>query len=106
MTAAALPRDREASAEAGMNGHIAKPIDPDLLLNTLLQWIEPRAQPVSRPIPQATSASFPLISGIDSRQASLRLTGNLGMFRSLLAQVSGDYANAVAAVREALRQQA
>ena len=39
MTANAMEGDRERCLQAGMNDHIAKPIDPQLLLAKLLQWI-------------------------------------------------------------------
>lgn len=42
MTAHAMQSDRVKSLEAGMNDHITKPIDPDMLSNTLLKWIPPR----------------------------------------------------------------
>ncbi len=35
MTANALPSDRAASREAGMDGHLAKPIDPAALMDAL-----------------------------------------------------------------------
>ncbi len=39
MTASAMPGDRENALAAGMNDHVAKPIDIDLLLDTLARWI-------------------------------------------------------------------
>ncbi len=39
MTAIALAVDRERCLEAGMNDHIAKPIDPDQLFSTLSRWV-------------------------------------------------------------------
>ncbi|MGO4378225.1 response regulator [Pseudoduganella sp. RAF19] len=39
MTAHAMAGDRDKSLEAGMNDHITKPIDPDLLFRTLRKWI-------------------------------------------------------------------
>ncbi len=40
MTAYAMREDREKSREAGMNDHIAKPIDPDVLARTLIKWLK------------------------------------------------------------------
>lgn len=40
MTANALPEDRQRSLDAGMDDHLPKPVDPALLLSTLLRWIE------------------------------------------------------------------
>ena len=39
MTANAMASDRISCLEAGMNDHIAKPIDPDQLFGVLLRWI-------------------------------------------------------------------
>ncbi len=38
MTANAMKEDRKRSLEAGMNGHICKPIDPHDLFTTMAQW--------------------------------------------------------------------
>jgi polar amino acid transport system substrate-binding protein len=42
MTAAALQHDRALCLEAGMNDHISKPINPDLMIDTLIKWIKPK----------------------------------------------------------------
>lgn len=42
MTAAAMSEDRAATIAAGMNGHVAKPVIPEELLDQLLAWIAPR----------------------------------------------------------------
>ena len=42
MTANAMASDRERCIEAGMNDHVAKPIEPAALFAALRRWIRPR----------------------------------------------------------------
>jgi two-component system sensor histidine kinase/response regulator len=44
MTANVMAADRERCIDAGMNDHIAKPIDPATLVAKLVQWVRPRVE--------------------------------------------------------------
>lgn len=44
MTANASDADRDKCLEAGMNAHITKPIDPNLLFAGLAKWIKGKIQ--------------------------------------------------------------
>ncbi|WP_227496581.1 hybrid sensor histidine kinase/response regulator [Massilia litorea] len=72
MTAHAMAGDRERSLAAGMNDHLAKPIDPDLLFRTLLAWIDParldgRAAPAAQveTLPGNDTVLLPAVPGVD-----------------------------------------
>ena len=44
LTANAMKGDREKALNAGMNDHIAKPINPDVMFMTMAKWIKPSAR--------------------------------------------------------------
>jgi two-component system sensor histidine kinase/response regulator len=111
MTANAMDRDRQMCLEAGMNDHLAKPIDPDKLFDALLRWITPRARsataaqsaipPGSLPSTVAVSDSL-VISGIDTATALKRTGGNLKRYESLLHRFADSQATVVSDIRAAL----
>ena len=74
MTANAFTEDREAALAAGMNDHLAKPIDPDALYRALMKWL-----PVN-------SAESPPIQKAD-RSASL--TETEAALLSRLSRITG-----------------
>ena len=102
MTAAALPKDREDCAAAGMAAVITKPVDPTALLDALLRWVKPRVPapitstaivpPAALDREDAEAATrgddFPEIAGIDRQDAARRLLGNATLFNGLLIAAS------------------
>jgi len=107
MTANAMVSDREKCLEAGMNDHIAKPIDPDQLFATLARWIRTRpgerTKPPDRIVSCQDEVGFPQISGVDHEGALKRVGGNQRLLRNLLAQFVIKEAGASEEVSTALR---
>ena len=71
MTANAMDTDRQRCLDAGMNDHIAKPIDPDGLLITLLKWIPARDKEGQEP-EEETENSVPSPSAFARASADRR----------------------------------
>lgn len=63
MTANAFDEDRSACLAAGMNDHIAKPVDPEKLYSTLLKWLAPERAPPGQPRPERASGAMPVLVG-------------------------------------------
>jgi CheY-like chemotaxis protein len=116
MTANALVSDREMCLEAGMNDHIAKPIDPDQLFGVLLRWIRRpdsdgagvrewivEARPATAAPMAAAAAEGPLgIDGIDVKSALKRTGGNRKRYEALLRRFAQQQAATVEDIRKAL----
>ncbi len=94
MTAAVRAADQQACLAAGMNDFVAKPIDPDALVNTLLKWLKPahlEVTPASAPKSPANAAVPPELSehaGIDVNGALYRMANDSQLYLSLLRQFS------------------
>jgi CheY-like chemotaxis protein len=115
MTAHAMAGDEEKSLKAGMNGHVAKPIDPDQLFATLQKWIKPDEKrdlgqqlEISVKIPEAVQA-IPEEEGLpeslpwfDLSDGLKRLQGNKKLYRKLLLNFATDYYGAANDIRIAL----
>jgi len=94
MTANAMQGDRLRCLEAGMNDHVAKPIEPDDLWLALLKWIKPRHGRAAgiMSLPQlATEVELPRgIEGLDMVDGLHRVLGKtplyLWMLRKFVAE--------------------
>jgi PAS domain S-box-containing protein len=87
MTANAMQADRERCLAAGMNDHIAKPIEPEDLWKTLLKWVKPRESKSSTVVGNKTLSDLsflPSIDGLDSFNALRRVLGKKDLYESML----------------------
>ncbi len=91
LTAHAMREELSRCLQAGMNGHVAKPIDSDHLFSTLAKWVKPRLLDSSEPDVAATmtraggESEFPdELPGLDLTAALTRLSGNTDLYVRLL----------------------
>jgi signal transduction histidine kinase/CheY-like chemotaxis protein len=115
MTAHAMAGDEDKSLQAGMNGHVTKPIDPDQLFATLQKWIKPSEKRAAAQKPVVSvepSEEDKLVSieeelpeslpGFDLADGLKRLQGNKALYRKLLLNFATDYNEAANEIRESL----
>jgi two-component system, sensor histidine kinase and response regulator len=80
MTANAMDEDRQKGIEAGMDAYITKPVDADMLFNTLadcLKKVIPRNSDIPCPtFPKSSRQGQMVMAGIDVPSALERLQGN------------------------------
>jgi CheY-like chemotaxis protein/HPt (histidine-containing phosphotransfer) domain-containing protein len=115
MTAHAMAGDEQKSLDAGMNGHVTKPIDPDQLFAALQKWIKPGGKQSQGRLPQISTqnpepdqtvpheAALPeSLPGFDLATGLKRLMGNKNLYRKLLVDFGTKYTETANEIREAL----
>ena len=101
LTAAAMVEDQNKAINAGMNGHLAKPIDIQELRKVLLHWlpdIHPRSPVLHNSQPAAEDEPVTAAVVLLDVQAGLTLLGgNILLYQKLLSeflqQLESDYAS-------------
>jgi CheY-like chemotaxis protein len=107
MTANVMQADRERCLAAGMNDHIAKPIEPEDLWTMLLKWVKPRHAPST---PESGNKAdddlsfLPGIEGLDSFNGLRRVLGKKALYRSMLRKFITGQKSAVAEIAGALQE--
>lgn len=109
MTAHAMTGERERCIAAGMNDHIAKPIDPVVLFNTLRRWLRPvrntptLGAPTAKRQTEDETVTLPAqLPGLDLEWGLERVGGNRVLFRRLLTEFVASHGNALDELKKAL----
>ncbi|MEX1330526.1 MAG: response regulator, partial [Desulfobacterales bacterium] len=112
MTAHAMTGDEDKSLQAGMNGHVTKPIDTGELFSTLAKWIEPgdramQLAPAKEGLEDKTereAAPLTELNGISIVNGLQKVGGNEKLYRKLLLQFFDTHRESVNEIREVLTQ--
>jgi len=103
MTAHAMAEERQKCADAGMQDHITKPIDPDMLYRTLAAWC--KATVASRndaPMHVGNKQDIepiPHVAGLDASAGMKRVAGNRDLYLKLLRQYVESHTGAAESIR-------
>lgn len=90
MTARNMYDEKEKCYQVGMNDHIAKPIDPELLMEMVSKWakntsnLNDYSKISSDKSAESIEKSFPRIYGLDTNKGIHRLSGNMELYEKLL----------------------
>ncbi|MCB1617400.1 MAG: response regulator, partial [Pseudomonadales bacterium] len=107
MTAHALTGDREKSLEAGMNGHVTKPINPEVLFTELARWVAAGEAPAPANVPTGLpdpGDEIPDLPGIDLPSGLARINGNWPAYRRILQNFARNNAGRIEEIEALLVQ--
>jgi two-component system sensor histidine kinase/response regulator len=107
MTAHAYETERQRCFDVGMNDHISKPIDPNLLVHTLDCWLKPRPvatdvlpAPLASARTQPSAGELPLsLPPFDLDAGLIRTNGKRSLLRKLIVNFGDTFAAAIPALR-------
>ncbi len=120
MTAHAMEADIRRSNEAGMNEHITKPIDPDILYSTLAQYLEvcqsvlpptdteqavlssiaTQALPIDLDDEAAMLHQLAHVDGLDAQQALAKMNGRTSLYLELVKDFDKQQRNLVQTITD------
>ena len=106
ITANAMTGDREKCSAAGMNDHVAKPIDMDLMFSALARWVRPGTPSAPAPAtfdhPAPRTRIVPHVPGLDSQRALGRIGRDGDLFCKMLGWFRDGHSANVTEIRAAM----
>lgn len=94
MTANAMEADRQTCLDVGMNDHVAKPVNPNTLYETLQKWIRPGEAFADAPAPVQRPQS-PADDTVRTEDAIARLAGKEKLYWDVARQFVDRYEDAI-----------
>lgn len=101
MTARAMEDEKEKCFDAGMNDHLAKPIDVDNFFITLGKWLHVHPEGIK----QAPLEPMPSIAGLNTKQGLHRVAGNRELYGELLLDFAIEQKRLLVEIHKAIRDQ-
>lgn len=93
MTANALKGDREKSIDSGMNDYISKPINPEIMFETIGKWISGKStQIIENPLKETFDEKVEIL---DFDKTLIKLGNKQDFYYSLLKRYNDSYSNLV-----------
>ncbi|MGH8755749.1 MAG: response regulator, partial [Burkholderiales bacterium] len=103
MTASVMADDRARCINAGMNDHVAKPVDVNELFSTLVRWLKRSAGEAVVSAAEASQEDAHIrIPGVDVEKALKRVGGSIKIYKTLLSRFCETQTDAVQRIREAI----
>ena len=109
MTAHAMSGDKEISLQAGMNDHVTKPIDPELIVEVLKRWIPGRARQAKASFAASPQHHAPErfeleLQGIDTARGLTLSMGRPALYLTMLRQFLDLYGGGDGGLGDALKR--
>jgi HPt (histidine-containing phosphotransfer) domain-containing protein len=108
MTAHAMAEERERCLAAGMNDHVSKPIEPEVLYQALARWFRRGAAAAAPPGPRPAAAAagkelgIPVVAGVDTASGLRRVAGNQRLYLNLLRKYLEGQSGTASEIKRAL----
>jgi two-component system sensor histidine kinase/response regulator len=102
LTANVSQSEKARCEQVGMNDHLAKPIDPELLFASLLRWIKPVESALKDSAEVVAALEIPDFPGVNAAAVIKRMRGNVQAYRRLHGLFCQQFQDSASSLQQAL----